>query len=60
LLYLETRNGHVRIIKAEFDIDETVKENEQLRKKKLVLIDENVDIRKSLENFIHQFNDKND
>jgi bifunctional DNA-binding transcriptional regulator/antitoxin component of YhaV-PrlF toxin-antitoxin module len=60
LIYTETRNGNVIIKKAVFDIDETVKQIEHLRKKGLLLIRDDVDIKKSFENFLHNFADKND
>lgn len=60
LVYTETRNGNIIVKKAVFDIDETVKQIEQLRKKGLLLIDKKVDIRKSFENFMDSFSDKND
>lgn len=59
LIYIETRNGNVKIIKSEFDIDVAVKQIEQLRKKGLLLTKDDVNIKKSFENFIHQFPDKN-
>ncbi|MDN5845546.1 MAG: hypothetical protein L0H53_04650 [Candidatus Nitrosocosmicus sp.] len=40
-------------------MDESVKEIERLRKKKLMLIDDNIDMRKSFEYFIKQMHDKN-
>ncbi|KAA2283379.1 AbrB/MazE/SpoVT family DNA-binding domain-containing protein [Candidatus Nitrosocosmicus agrestis] len=60
LTYIETSNGQIRIIKSEFDIDEMVKQIEQLRKKNLLSIDEKVDIRKSFENFMRNLPDKYD
>jgi AbrB family looped-hinge helix DNA binding protein len=60
LTYIETQNGQIRIIKSEFDIDEMVKQIEQLRKKGLLLIGDDVDIKKSLENFMHNFPDNYD
>lgn len=60
LTYIETSNGQVRIVKSEFDIDETVKQIEQLRKKGLLSIGDDVDIKKSLVNFMRNFSDKYD
>jgi AbrB family looped-hinge helix DNA binding protein len=60
LIYTETRNGNVIIKKAVFDIDETVEQIEQLRKKGLLPIGDDVDIKKSFENFMRDFPDKYD
>lgn len=60
LIYTETRSGNINIKKAVFDIDETVKQIEHLRKKGLLLIRDDIDIKKSFENFMHNFADKND
>jgi AbrB family looped-hinge helix DNA binding protein len=60
LIYTETRNGNISIKKAVFDIDETVKQIERLRKKGLLSIGDDVDIKKSYENFMRNFPDKYD
>lgn len=60
LIYTETRNGNINIRKAVFNIDEMVKHIEQLRKKGLLSIGEDVDIKKSYENFMCNFPDKYD